>query len=456
MPAPCGVLRRLSVISAVLVAGGCGDSPSSDGVDATASLDAPADATFTYTADLLGSSTFTEDGRAWTESRYRVHRPDGRVTYVQWIPSDKPGPRPAVVATMPYAGIDWTGEALDARWAGYPPSASGQYLDVDGPAYDGTGMIVYDRAPIARAIDESRLHRLNDSHVLLVYGRYYAGGDVRDDVADMTAGMAFLADRPSIDPARVGVFGGSWGGFEALYAAAHADPRLPATVVSAMYPPSDFVGMYEHATAVTGAAHDFMVPYVRRIAAATGGPPATGNYAGLRTADLCGHLPAATLLLHDEHDNLVPVAQSKQLATTCGTQLLLWPRTGAVDPAAVSHGPLLDSAFPAVYTYAAAYLALALAPPDQTVVIGVVNPASLRDHLDLVHAAQSAGRDVTAVLPRLRELSDPRLYLLDLAAMPNVTRTGAEVVATAVNAVWHTTFTAATIRAGLATALPAP
>ena len=174
-----------------------------------------------------------------------------------------------------------------------------------------------------------------------MYGRFYAGGDVRDDVADMAAGMAFVAERPEVDPARVGVFGGSWGGFEALYAAAHADPRRPATVVSAMFPPTDFAGMYDHATTRTGAARDFMVPYVRRIVAATGGPPATGDYAGLRATDLCAGLPADTLLLHDEHDNLVPLAQSQAVATGCGAALVTWPRTGAIDPAAVSHGPLL-------------------------------------------------------------------------------------------------------------------
>lgn len=455
MPVLRGVLPHIVALSTALAGVGCGDSPPPEGPDAPLASDAAVDAPFTYTWDLLGSSSFTELERTWTEYRYRVHRPDGRVTYVQWIPSDKPGARPVVVATMPYAGIAWTGEEIDTRWAGYPLTAANQHLDVDGPAFDGTSMIVYDPTPIAVAFDQSRLHRLNDSHTLLVYGRFYAGGDVRDDVADMTAGMAFVAERENIDHARVGVFGGSWGGFEALYAARHADPRLPATVVSALYPPSDFVGMYESATTATGAAHDFMIPYVQRILAATGGPPATGDFSGLRETDLCGHLPAATLLLHDEHDNLVPVDQSKQLAT-CGAQLVLWPRTGPVDRSAVSHGPLLDSKNPAVYTYAALYLALALAPPDQANVYGVFDPASLRAHLALVRTAQQAGRDMSALVPRLRELADPRVYLFDLSVDPPQIKVGADAVATAVNAAWNTTFTAATIRAGLAGGLPTP
>lgn len=445
----------LSLLATLAVA--CGEAPPADpDAAADAAVDAGTDAAG-YRFEALGTSSFTEDTRTWTETRYRVRRPDGRATYVQWIPSDKPGLRPVVVVTMPYAGIDWTGEEVDTRWAAYPLTA-GQHLDVDGPGFDGTGLIVYDPTPLAAAIDQSRLHRLNDCATLLVYGRFYAGGDVRDDVADMAAGMAFVAERPEVDPARVGVFGGSWGGFEALYAAAHADPRRPATVVSAMFPPTDFAGMYDHATTRTGAARDFMVPYVRRIVAATGGPPATGDYAGLRATDLCAGLPADTLLLHDEHDNLVPVAQSQAVATGCGAALVTWPRTGAIDPAAVSHGPLLtDEPSPqSVYTFATTYLHLRLAPPDQAVLIDIVHGASLRTLLGLVHAAQGAGRDVSAWAPRLRDLADPRLYLLDLGEMMPMLRPGAELVAAAVNATWGTAYTATTIGPALAAGLPPP
>ena len=214
---PCsrrGTRRALSLF-ATLGWIACSDAPQA--LDAGPTDAGPTDASPDaggYRVEPLGESSFTEDGRTWTEARFRVVRPDGRATYVQWIPSDRPGPRPVVVATMPYAGITWTGEALDARWAGYPLTA-GQHLDVDGPGFDGTGLIVYDPTPLAAVIDQSRLHRLNDCATLLVYGRFYAGGDVRDDVADMAAGMWFLAEQANVDRARVGVFGGSWGGYMA-------------------------------------------------------------------------------------------------------------------------------------------------------------------------------------------------------------------------------------------------
>lgn len=85
-------------------------------------------------------TTFESDGRSFPVQLVRLIRPDGARTYVQWIASDRPGPRPVVVSTDPYGGIDWTGEAVELRWAG---RAAGVYEDVDGPGYDGSAPIVY-------------------------------------------------------------------------------------------------------------------------------------------------------------------------------------------------------------------------------------------------------------------------------------------------------------------------
>ncbi len=68
------------------------------------------------------------------------------------------------------------------------------------------------------------MHLWNDASVLVVFGRFYAGGSVRDDVADMAAGMWLAAELPSTDRTRIGLWGGSWGGFEALFAAQQASP----------------------------------------------------------------------------------------------------------------------------------------------------------------------------------------------------------------------------------------
>jgi hypothetical protein len=175
----------------------------------------------------------------------------------------------------------------------------------------------------------------------------------------------------------------------------------------------------------------------------------------MRVTDLCTNLPAKTLTLHDEHDNLVPFAQSQALLADCGADAQFWLRTGSIDPSGFTHGPLLEEPTPqSVVTYSLDYLTLALATPDQTQLFSVYGTASLGQHLALVHAAQLAGRDVSFAAPRLRELADPRLFLVSFA--DSSIHTGAEVTATVVNAEWHTTYTAATIDAALVNGLPPP
>ena len=446
---------RRGFLLVVWAVAACGDG-SGHGPDAGDVADP--DAPLGYRSELIRTEPFVDvgSGRTWTNQLVRVLRPDGARSYVQYIPSDKPGPRPVVVQTMPYAGIDWTGEEVDTRWAAYPLDR-GRHLDIDGPGFDGSAMIVYEPTSVAAADDQARIHLLNGFAVVLVYGRFYTGGSVRDDIEDMKAGMWFVAEQAAIDHARVGVFGGSWGGFEALYASAYGDPRARPLVTVAEYPPSDFTTLEPHFEAVTGVAHTYLEPYVRRIHLATGGAPGApgADYSGLHVADLCPALPAATLLLHDEHDNLVPIAQTERLIAACGADAVFWRRTGPIDTSGFTHGPLLDEPSPqSVFTYALDYLTLHLATPDQTLLYSVYSPTSLTAHLTTVHAAQQAGRDVSFAAPRLRELVDSRLYLLNFA--DSSVHTGAEVAAAAVNATWGTSYTAATIGAALAIGLPPP
>jgi hypothetical protein len=395
-----------------------------------------------YALEVIGSDALVSDGRVWWTALIRITRPDGGRTYAAWIPSDKPGDHPLVVATNPYDGTPWSGEALDARWAGYRPLPSGLYLDVDGPGFDGSSAITYVAKTGQQVISENFVHLWNDLSVLVVFGRFYAGGSVRDDVADMAAGMWLAAELPWVDRARIGTYGGSWGGFEALFAAQQADPRARPRVVSALYPPSDLADCLTNARTRTGAALTALHPHVRRITAGTGGPPEQpgSNYGGLRVGDLCAFLPE-TLTLHDELDNLVPVRESQTLAATCGTEALYWPRAAAVDPSVPDHGPLLtEPDFPSVLTYSLTYLHLRLMPPAQQALVEVYSRAALRIHLRLIHDAQLAGRDIGYVIPRLYDLMDPRVYLFDLstcgAPAGCTVERGVDVVAQLIEELW--------------------
>ncbi|MCA9679448.1 MAG: hypothetical protein H6709_07060 [Kofleriaceae bacterium] len=441
--------------AALATATACGGDDAASSPDADVGPDAAAaiDAASGYRAEVVRHETFTRDDRSFPVELVRVTRPDGARTYLEWIRSDRPGPRAVVVSTDPYGGIDWTGEEVDERWAAHP---AGTYEDVDGPGYDGSAQVVYYPTSWTDAADQEYVHLLDDFSVLRVHGRFYAGGTVVDDVEDMKAGMWFLAEQPAdaVDHGRVGVYGGSWGGFESLYASAYGDRRVAPVVTVALYPPHDFAAWSTFNEGRAEPAYGATEGHRRRIYAVTGGPPPTGDFTGLTTEGLCAGLPAATLVLHDEADNLVPIAQSEHLVATCGADVVYWRRATGAAPGDASHGPLLDEpGLPSVTTYGLTYLHRRLAAADQPL-IEVYVPTALIAHLTTVRDAQLRGADVAFAAPRLRELCDPRVYLLDLTT--GTLPPGADAVAAAVDQVWGTTYTGATIDAALAAGLPVP
>jgi hypothetical protein len=84
----------------------------------------------------------------------------------------------------------------------------------------------------------------------------------------------------------------------------------------------------------------------------------------------------------------------------------------------------------------------------------VTSAPSLALHFQLILAEQQAGKDVDWILPRLRELADPRLQTF--VAETSQLAPSADVLATAVNQVWGTTFNADHLRTQLETGLPDP
>ncbi len=95
---------------------------------------------------------------------WRTPRADGGATYVQWVPAAVAGPRPVVVFTMPYDGIDWSDDDVDARFI-----ARGLAVGPDGACEqdntDSVGFAVTD--PVAN-VGNALVYNLNDAAVLFV------------------------------------------------------------------------------------------------------------------------------------------------------------------------------------------------------------------------------------------------------------------------------------------------
>jgi hypothetical protein len=298
------------------------------------------------------------------------------------------------------------------------------------------------------------------------YGRFYAGGTLADDVMDSLAPYAFARTRPDeLDLTRIGAFGSSWGGMMALFGASQAPQEAAPRIVVPISAPSDFVDLWTWSTDTfkNGTANPAMVtgfysPYWRRSTPTLGTPPGGAPAEPYTHAGLCPGLPGKIVLPHDTWDAIIPVTQTQDLAAACANvEPIYWPRATPLDlkTATMSHGPFVgEGLLPSVFIYTYAALVLALAPPETKTVYSLTSGPSLVIHLKLVLAAQKAGKDVAWIVPRLRELADPRLQTF--VAETSQLQASAEVLAAAVNEVWGTAFDGDSLRTQLETGLPAP
>lgn len=384
--------------------------------------------------------------------------------YAQWMPavSADGGLAPVLLLTRPYDGIAWTGEDVDARWFS---KGTGLFPDVDSPdAPANPGVISYVPITPQREVDDTFIWRLHAVSVLSVYGRFYAGGSIQNDVDDMVAGLEFLAREPGVDTSRIGIFGGSWGGFEAVYGAAYAPENATPKVGVALYPLTDFASEVDFVTRVMpgrytlpasiSANEAFFAPYLRRIEATTGGlPDAGGDYSRFDVDAVASRLRTPFLFVHDSYDTLVDVAQTERLVAAQPTLISpLYLRHAAPpnwDMELTNHGSAVAMYGGGAVPFVVARLLRAL---HDGPVIYVPFDGSFLQLLTFARDQQRAGASYAELAARLRELLDPRVVLVNV--VDGAQYPGPEGVALAVNLVWGTTFTAATIDAALASGLP--
>ncbi len=426
-------------------------------------------------AQLLDTRGVQVFGTTVTAELWRLPNALGGSTYAQWMAPNGTTARPAVILTRPYDGIDWTGEAVDERWASRPGAATTGYFhdDDEEPSFTpGGSQISYRVSSVQEVANDAANILFNQMGVLAVFGRFYTGGSVEDDVQDMVAGTVFLQTHPRVIPDRVGIFGGSWGGFEALYGAAYAPLGAQPMVGVALFPAADFEALTQwvqtgvFAATTLPARQDqfraFYDPYLRRILATVGTGPAQ-DFTGYRAVDLVTRAPIPWLVVHDSWDLLIPFAFSQALVAADPVHVNpLWYRHDQPvnqDTMAMDHGPLGAPTVMAAYqTFALAFLELALEPGPSTTVAIPYGAQDLANHLLETRVQQAAGADVSFVVERLLQLCDPRLLMVDMTPQnPLPQMNGRALVAGGINAVWGTTLTEATVEAQLTTTgLPPP
>jgi hypothetical protein len=471
--------RLLTLLALLLAGAACSSEPvRNPGFDVEENADAArtdsgsnADAGFETDADLrtgievevLAEGEEVFDDRTHAYQLLRITDYDtGVVTYAQWAEPDNgvTDPTGVMVFALPYAGIDWSGEEVDERWAA---KGDGLHPDEDAPDYDpgSSSPVGFDLITPREGVDRGMLFLVNNVATLMVYCRFYAGGDIQNEVDEMVAGFKYLEQRGDIDPQRVGINGGSWGGFEALYGAANAPDTVRPTTGIALYPLSDFELEWrwsEQVTSLPAALANnryraFFDPYLRRIAPVTGGAPddPAADFTGFTHEYLAAELETPFIFVHDEHDVLVPFTQAQALRDSLGesAQYVWFRRPEPVDPisAPLGHGELVNTHLAALFALVYTPVVDELAPADAELVFTVATRAQFLAMLQ--HFAEQAGRgqslyDLNALLA---ELAAPRVVVLEIATEEFLS--GAEFVADTYNEAFGTSFTAVDVAEGL-------
>jgi hypothetical protein len=362
--------------------------------------------------------------------------PGGRTTYALWFPpNSSAGPRPAVLFTEPYDGVTWSSASVDQSWlARYNPAQS-DYPDVNGPFYGAnSGPISYYPWTMDQIPPTGGTCMIHNVGVLFAFERFYAGGSIADNVVDTTLGLEFLKQQSGLDLNHLGIFGFSWGGFEAIYAAANAPAGAVPSVGVAWSAPSDLGQLFQYTSiGLPGLIRDpnvlaqrqmFYDPYNRRIIAGTitSFSPLTLDFSAYKLSFLQANLKTKFLVFHDTWDTVVPFAQSVALVQALpGEMQGMWfPHAGPIDynTLPLSHTPVqseLESSN--AYVFTSVYLLERLLPANAQIDIPY-SSSDLIAYFANMRSLQKQGVDIMTLLPRLNDLADPRIVMIDESPAP--------------------------------------
>lgn len=419
---------------------------------------------------VLSTGTYNKTNQTWTYQNLRLPNRAGGYAYARYFQAKGTGPHPVIVITKPYAGINWTGEAVDTQWAdnynayiiagGIPPMCA---PDVNGPDYDikTSSTTCYTLTNPGQVGDEAFIYLWNNYSVLMTYGRFYAGGDTENDIQDIIAGLRFLGTRGEINHSQVGIIGGSWGGFETLYATLNAPADVRPTVAVPMYPVSDFFGLVNFINTdlpglVSGPVlkryNQFYDPYLRRFFASTGKSPNT-DFNGYTLNDLTALVTSTSMLIpHDDGDTILPAIFSHDFvrANPARVEGFWYKRLDKApwETVVTEHGKIANFVtVPALLTFTTTYLFTRLNDTGKSPLYIPYGKTDMETFFSDIRTYQLEKRDISWLAPRLIEMCEAEISMYELTP-GNATpiRSGADFIAGTLNATWGTTLNAATVQ----------
>lgn len=385
--------------------------------------------------------------------RVRISREGVAPSYGVWFPP--PGLRsgakaPAVLLSDPYAGIDWTGEPVDIQ--AHQMAGTDAFVmlpDVNGPPMrDGTQLYVpYDYAPMDTAGGSALAYLANGIGVLLIHQRFYAGGDLQNDIDDTVSGLVFLNQNAQVDRRRIGAWGSSYGGSILLHAMAQASTAWRPAYAAVATPIVDFEQFVPYAdwqaavNADPGQAILRLQPFAQRARAAAARAESTTGLARYNSAALQANRDTRMLFLHDLFDTIAPLLAANTLyfGTPGQHEVFIYPHQGAdLDWARleVSHAPVkpgYDEASAVLLSQA--YLLVRLRYDAQEVLLPQLG--DVEAVFPYLRRQQLLGADLNTLLrPRLLELCDPKVQLVHYEDAFQTREAGREFVARMLRTHW--------------------
>lgn len=445
------LLRLLLLLSVILGLPACGGAGVSEGEEPAA-----AQGEASLSIEVLGGGTYQD---RYAFQRLRLSKAGQRAAYAIWFPAPQASvtaKAAAVLMTDPYAGIDWTGETVDQESLQRANSRDFVMIEDRYGPYAGTPPSIYtpyDYSDIDNAAGGAVPYLMNGVGVIVVYQRFYAGGSLQDHIDMSLSALEFLKTRPEVDAQRVGVWGSSYGGSLALYAAATA-PTGVVPIFGALSTPlvdyQQFVPYAEWMEATysdRGKAILRLEPFRRRaVAAATpasAAASAAADYTPYATATLVNRLKTKFLFIHDYLDTISPLGEATGLyfGTPGRHQVFIYPHQEAEqdwNSLDIAHAPLkpgFDEA--SAILFSQSYLLTRLVRSDrQEILLPRLSTLDL-SLFSYLRTQQALGYDANAfLLPRLLELCDPRIRLVDYDDGFSAKESGRHFVARILQTYW--------------------
>ncbi len=370
----------------------------------------------------------------------------GLETYALWI-EPKASVGSVVVITEPYTGIDWTGLDLDQKVAALPEAKTlGLIEDTYGPWYTKgkSQKIIYEFKSPEDVIAQAIPYTINGIGALFVFPRFYAGKSIADSAEEVALSLEFLGTQSVVDPKKIGIYGASWGGFEAVHGAARAKPAVKPSIGVAWQPMLNFSRFWDDYTlnyflrfqnnpSSQKLVFQKLEPYARRVALSTF-EQGNGkyNFSSFGMDFLKANLNTPFLILHDDWDTLVPVEHTNDLlaAMPLGkVETFIVPRSRPIDYTTfdfshfpVATNPNFDTWGSFVFAYA--YLINHLAPKDASYWISLYEANQLWALLAHMKVMKSQGKSLAPFTARLIDLCHPKIWLYDVSGLVKETMQG--------------------------------